>query len=107
MAIPEGLNEDLEFSAVITEALAKHGDNYIEAYKNYLSDFQKQKDNNLKNMLDIIYDTASCDLGIIHQIGNISSVLLRNQDYISHINKNLTSVKSEINKINSKFTQTK
>lgn len=107
VAIPEGLNEDLAFSAVITEALAKHGDNYIEAYKNYLSDFQKQKDDNLKNMLDIIYDTASCDLGIIHQIGNISSVLLRDQDYISHINKNLTSVKSEINKINSKFTQTK
>ena len=106
IAIPESLSaNDLEFSANVVEDMAKNSSDYINAFKSYLLEYTKQKDdNNTKNMLDIIYDTSRCDLGIINNIGNIAGQIKNSNSPFDYINKNLTSIIAEINLINSKIT---
>ena len=89
----------------VVEDMAKNSSDYINAFKSYLLEYTKQKDdNNTKNMLDIIYDTSRCDLGIINNIGNIAGQIKNSNSPFDYINKNLTSIIAEINLINSKIT---
>ena len=85
VAVPYTLDaDDEEFVSAVMEELAVQGKNVLTgAYTEKLCKLQKTTDDRSKDMLDIVFSSAGCDLGMIHKIGKYDSevtIFLRNKN---------------------------
>jgi hypothetical protein len=72
-AIPITVTDDeLEFTGIILESLAAESRNYVyPAYYEVALKYQKTRDQDSVEMLDIIFTSRGCDIGIIHAFGGL------------------------------------
>lgn len=68
--------EDLEFVGIVLEAMGAESRNYVhEAYYNKALKYQKTRDEESTKMLDVIFESRGCDIGMIYAWGGLDIVL--------------------------------
>ena len=92
IAVPFTIDSsDEEFVSAVMEEMAVQGKNHLtEAYTEKLCKLQKTTDDRSKDMLDIVFQSAGCDLGMIHKIGAYDSSVT------SFLNSKITNIASQI-----------
>jgi len=76
-AIPNTVDgEELEFTGIILESLAAESRNHVyPAYYEVALKYQKTRDDDSIAMLDLIFTTRGCDIGIIYAWGGLDVAL--------------------------------
>ena len=77
VAVPFGFDDDtLSYISAVMEEMAVQGKNYLtDAFCETMCKYQKTRDEESIEMLDIIFNTSGCDLGLIYRFGGYSSTL--------------------------------
>ena len=76
-AVPKSVNlRDLEFVGIVLEALGAESKNILHpAYYDVALKYQRTRDEESIEMLDIIFSTRGCDLGMIYGWGGLDAIL--------------------------------
>jgi len=76
-AVPVSVaEEDLEFVGIVLEAIGAESRNYVyPAYYEVALKYQKTRDDESTRMLDKIFESRGCDLGMIYKWGQLDSLL--------------------------------
>lgn len=102
--IPNYLTEDeAEAAAVVMNVLGAEGRNTLRpAYYEVALKGQRARDDESQEMLDIIFNTAGCDIGFIYNWGNMTSTILHAAvdaapgSYISNADAQMSAIKAAI-----------
>ena len=91
VAVPFTIDyEDEAFVSAVMEEMAVQGKNHLtDAYTEKLCKLQKTTDDRSKDMLDIVFQSAGCDLGMIHKIGGYDTEV---RNFLSNKNTNIASL---------------
>ncbi len=100
------VQKDLEYTSVVTEALAYYGRTIVKpaVYEKTIKGTYFRDEESIA-MLDIIYDSFMYDIGQLHRIGNMNSLLLnmfrtKDNNFTSIYNANSTIAQQQIKVVN-------
>jgi len=97
-------NADLEFSGLVTEALAyESGSTLMPAFYDLCLTSKVLRDDESEGMLDIMFDNRVYDIGYIYQIGGLNSIFSglvqsKSADFVSKYEKSQGTVEKALQK---------